>query len=74
MSTSITHLIEVEGLPPDYREIVDRYWRPLSEDIAERYLDGAGGKRCAGPQSRNYKIRSYDLGYIFLYAQFVGKA
>jgi D-glycerate 3-kinase len=37
MSTAIAHLIEAEGLPADYRAIVDRYWRPLSEEIAERY-------------------------------------
>jgi D-glycerate 3-kinase len=40
MSTAINHLIEAEGLPPDYREVIDRHWRPLSEDIAERALDG----------------------------------
>src|SRR5688572_24381378 len=44
MSTAITHLIEAEGLPDDYREVVDRHWRPLSEDIAERYLDSPGGR------------------------------
>ena len=38
MSTAIARLIEAEGLPTDYRDIVDRHWRPLSEDIAERYL------------------------------------
>jgi len=37
MSTAINHLIEAEGLPADYRAIVDRHWRPLSETIAERY-------------------------------------
>ena len=37
MSSAIERLIEAEGLPPDYREIADQYWRPLSEDIAERY-------------------------------------
>lgn len=37
MSTAIERLIIAEGLPPDYREIVDQRWRPLSEDIAERY-------------------------------------
>jgi len=44
MSTAIAHLIEAEGLPADYREVVDRHWRPLSEDIAERCLDNPGGK------------------------------
>jgi D-glycerate 3-kinase len=37
MSSAIRSLIEAEGLPADYREVVDRYWRPLSEAIAERY-------------------------------------
>jgi D-glycerate 3-kinase len=37
MTSAIERLIEAEGLPPDYREIADQYWRPLSEDIAERY-------------------------------------
>lgn len=40
MSTAINHLIEAEGLPADYRDVVDRHWRPLSEDIAERALTG----------------------------------
>ena len=44
MSTAINQLIEAEGLPADYRDIVDRHWRPLSEDIAERYADNLGGK------------------------------
>ena len=37
MSTAIERLIAVEELPSDYREIAERHWRPLSEDIAERY-------------------------------------
>ncbi len=37
MSTAINHLLETEKLPAAYRAIVDRYWRPLSEDIAERW-------------------------------------
>ncbi len=37
MSSAIERLIEAEALPAGYREIVDRFWRPLSEDIAERY-------------------------------------
>lgn len=44
MSTAITRLIADEALPEDYREIVDRYWRPLSEDIAERVLDNPEGR------------------------------
>jgi D-glycerate 3-kinase len=34
MSTAIAKLIEAEDLPADYRDIVDRHWRPLSEEIA----------------------------------------
>ena len=37
MSTSVDRLIEAERLPADYREVVDRFWRPLSEEIAARY-------------------------------------
>jgi D-glycerate 3-kinase len=53
MSTAINHLIEAEGLPADYREVVDRFWRPLSEDIAERAMDkplvvGINGAQGAG--------------------------
>lgn len=44
MSSAIAHLIEAEGLPADYRGIVDAYWRPLSEEIADRYLESAEGK------------------------------
>ena len=53
MSSAIERLIEAEGLPADYREIADRYWRPLSEDIAERYagrplLVGINGAQGSG--------------------------
>lgn len=37
MSTAVERLIVAEDLPVDYRTIVDEHWRPLSEDIAERY-------------------------------------
>jgi len=37
MSTAVQRLIEAEQLPADYRDLVDRHWRPLSEDIAERW-------------------------------------
>ena len=37
MSTAIERLIAAEELPSDYREVAERHWRPLSEDIAERY-------------------------------------
>jgi D-glycerate 3-kinase len=40
MSTAVRQLIDAERLPEDYLEVVDRHWRPLSEDIAERALDG----------------------------------
>jgi D-glycerate 3-kinase len=40
MSTALRQLIEAEGLPADYLEVAERYWRPLSEDIAERAMDG----------------------------------
>jgi D-glycerate 3-kinase len=42
MSSAIERLIEAEGLPADYREIADRYWRPLSEAIAERHAENPG--------------------------------
>ena len=53
MSTAISQLIEAEGLPAEYRAIVDAHWRPLSEDIAERALDkplvvGINGAQGAG--------------------------
>lgn len=44
MSTAIAHLIEAEQLPAEYREIVDRHWRPLSEDIAERCMESLGAR------------------------------
>ena len=37
MSTAIERLIAAEELPSDYREVAERHWRPLSEDIAERF-------------------------------------
>jgi D-glycerate 3-kinase len=42
MSSAIDRLIGAEGLPVDYREIVERFWRPLSEDIAERSVENPG--------------------------------
>jgi D-glycerate 3-kinase len=44
MSSAVESLIEREGLPPHYREIADRYWRPLSEDIAERCAENPPGR------------------------------
>jgi len=40
MSSAIDKLIADEHLPPDYRAIVDAYWRPLSEEIAMRAMGG----------------------------------
>jgi len=37
MSTAVDRLVEAERLPADYREVVDKFWRPLSEEIAARY-------------------------------------
>ena len=37
MSTAVDRLVEAERLPDDYREVVDEFWRPLSEEIAARY-------------------------------------
>jgi len=53
VSSAIDRLIEAEGLPADYRETADRYWRPLSENIAERYagrplLVGINGAQGSG--------------------------
>jgi D-glycerate 3-kinase len=44
MSSAVERLIEAERLPAGYREIVDRFWRPLSEEIAERAAESAAGK------------------------------
>jgi D-glycerate 3-kinase len=40
MSSAIDRLIEAEGLPPDYRSVVERHWRPLADRIADLWLDG----------------------------------
>jgi D-glycerate 3-kinase len=37
MTEAIGRLIEAEGLPTDYGEIVERYWRPLTDKVAERH-------------------------------------
>jgi D-glycerate 3-kinase len=37
VSSAIERLIVAEDLPDDYRAIVERHWRPLSETIAEQY-------------------------------------
>jgi D-glycerate 3-kinase len=34
MSDTIAALIAAEGLPPDYRDVVESYWRPLAKRIA----------------------------------------
>ena len=40
MSSAIEQLIAAEELPADYRATVDACWRPLSEEIAMRAIDG----------------------------------
>lgn len=40
MSSAIQKLIATDGLPSDYRRVVDSYWRPLSEEIAVRAMEG----------------------------------
>ena len=37
----IGRLIEQEGLPADYRDVVEGYWQPLAEEIARRAADRA---------------------------------
>lgn len=39
MSTAIADLIAAEGLPEDYREVVDRHWRPIADTIADLWFD-----------------------------------
>ncbi len=39
MSSAIDRLIEAEGLPFDYREVVEQHWRPLADRIADLWLD-----------------------------------
>jgi D-glycerate 3-kinase len=39
MSSAIDRLIEAEGLPPDYRIVVEQHWRPLADRIADLWLD-----------------------------------
>lgn len=39
MSTAIEKLIVAEGLPADYREVVERHWRPLADQIADLWFD-----------------------------------
>ena len=36
MNDAIAELIRSERLPEDYREVVDRFWQPLAEEIARR--------------------------------------
>lgn len=40
MSSAIDKLILAEGLPDDYRTVVERHWRPLADRIADLWLDG----------------------------------
>jgi D-glycerate 3-kinase len=39
MSTAIDKLIVAEGLPSDYRGVVDRHWRPLADRIGDMWCD-----------------------------------
>jgi D-glycerate 3-kinase len=39
MSTAIDKLIAAEGLPSDYRGVVDRHWRPLADQIGDLWCD-----------------------------------
>jgi D-glycerate 3-kinase len=39
MSTAIEKLILTEGLPADYRDVVERHWRPLADQIADLWFD-----------------------------------
>jgi D-glycerate 3-kinase len=39
MSTAIDKLIVSEELPLDYREVVERHWRPLADRIADLWFD-----------------------------------
>ena len=39
MSTAIDKLIVTEELPLDYREVVERHWRPLADRIADLWFD-----------------------------------
>lgn len=40
MSSTVRQLIQADGLPPEYASIIDSHWRPLSEEIALRAMDG----------------------------------
>ena len=39
MSTAIDKLIEAEGLPLDYRDVVEKHWRPLADRIGDMWCD-----------------------------------
>jgi len=39
MSSAIANLIAAEGLPEDYRAVVDRHWRPIADTIADLWFD-----------------------------------
>jgi D-glycerate 3-kinase len=39
VSSAIDKLILAEGLPVDYREVVERHWRPLADRIADLWFD-----------------------------------
>lgn len=39
MSSAIDRLILAEGLPVDYRDVVERHWRPLADRIGDLWVD-----------------------------------
>ena len=39
MSSAIDKLILSEGLPGDYRSVVEQYWRPLADQIGDLWVD-----------------------------------
>jgi len=39
MSTAIDKLILAEGLPEDYRNVVERHWRPLADRLGDLWCD-----------------------------------
>jgi D-glycerate 3-kinase len=39
MSSAIDRLIVAEGLPADYRRVVEQHWRPLADRIGDLWMD-----------------------------------
>jgi len=40
MSSAIDRLILAEGLPVDYRSVVEEHWRPLADRVGDLWIDG----------------------------------